>query len=285
MRRLRLSFAAVSRNSASRCIAELRSAARKNIKAEQRSAPQRNEMKEQVKPYSAEGSKKSQVSSMFNRIAPYYDLLNRVLSLGIDRSWRKKAIHLLNDSKPRHILDVATGTADVALETARRLSPDSIIGVDISADMLAIGRQKISRRGLDHVITLEEADSENLPFPDNTFDAVTVAFGVRNFEHLEQGLAEMQRVLKPGGQAIILEFSRPTSFPFKQLFHFYFRHILPFIGRITSKDPKAYRYLYESVQAFPDGDAFLEVLRKTGYKNNRCLPLTLGICSIYAGQK
>ncbi len=242
-------------------------------------------MKVQVKPYSAEGSKKSQVSAMFNRIAPYYDLLNRVLSLGIDRSWRKKAIQLLQDSRPQRILDVATGTADVALEAARRLAPDKVVGVDISADMLRIGRQKISHRGLDHVITLEEADSENLPFPDNTFDAVTVAFGVRNFEHLERGLKEMCRVLKPGGQVIILEFSRPTAFPFKQLFHFYFRHILPFIGKVTSKDPRAYRYLYESVQAFPDGDAFLEVLDQTGYKNNRCIPLTLGICSIYAASK
>lgn len=241
--------------------------------------------KMQVKPYSSEGSKKSQVSAMFNRIAPYYDLLNRVLSLGIDRNWRKKAISLLESSHPKQILDVATGTADVALETARRLSPDSIIGVDISADMLAIGRQKITKQGLDEVIRLEEADSENLPFADNTFDAVTVAFGVRNFEHLELGLAEMQRVLKPGGQVVILEFSKPVAFPFKQLFHFYFRNILPFIGKITSKDPKAYRYLYESVQAFPDGDAFLEVLQKTGYNNNRCIPLTLGICSIYSGQK
>lgn len=239
----------------------------------------------QVKPYSVEGSKKSQVSAMFNRIAPYYDLLNRVLSLGIDRSWRKKAIALLEGSHPRQILDVATGTADVALETARRISPDSIVGVDISADMLAIGRQKISTQGLDKVIRLEEADSENLPFADNTFDAVTVAFGVRNFEHLEQGLAEMRRVLRPGGQVVILEFSKPAAFPFKQLFHFYFKNILPFIGKMTSKDPKAYRYLYESVQAFPDGDAFLEVLQKTGYNNNRCIPLTLGICSIYSGQK
>lgn len=242
-------------------------------------------MDSQVKPYSEEGSKKSQVSAMFNRIAPYYDLLNRVLSLGIDRSWRKKAIALLKDGKPRHILDVATGTADVALMTAHRLSPEQIIGIDISTEMLDIGRQKITKQGLDAIIELQEGDSENLPFPDNTFDAVTVAFGVRNFEHLENGLAEMHRVLKPGGQVVILEFSQPTAFPFKQLFHFYFRNILPVVGRMTSKDPKAYRYLYESVQAFPDGERFLEVLQKTGYKSNRCIPLTLGICSIYSAFK
>lgn len=242
-------------------------------------------MDSQVKPYSEEGSKKSQVSAMFNRIAPYYDLLNRVLSLGIDRSWRKKAIELLKDGNPRYILDVATGTADVALMTAHRLSPEQIIGIDISTEMLDIGRQKITKQGLDAIIELQEGDSENLPFPDNTFDAVTVAFGVRNFEHLEHGLAEMLRVLKPGGQAVILEFSQPTAFPFKQLFHFYFRNVLPVVGRMTSKDPKAYRYLYESVQAFPDGDRFLEVLQKTGYKSNRCIPLTLGICSIYSAFK
>lgn len=242
-------------------------------------------MDTQVKPYSAEGSKKTQVSAMFNRIAPYYDLLNRLLSLGIDRTWRKRAISLLEGSRPKVILDVATGTADVALETARRLSPDSIIGVDIATDMLDIGRQKIRRRKLEQIIRLQEADSENLPFQDNTFDAVTVAFGVRNFEHLERGLQEMRRVLKPGGQVVIIEFSRPRLFPFKQLFQFYFKNILPFIGRITSKDPRAYRYLYESVQAFPDGQAFLEVMRLAGYKQYRCLPLTLGICSVYTGFK
>jgi len=242
-------------------------------------------MNSPVKPYSEEGSKKSQVSDMFNRIAPWYDLLNRLLSAGIDRRWRRRAIELLQDSKPRLVLDVATGTADVALETARRLEPNKIIGIDISTDMLAIGRQKISKRGLSQVIELQEGDSENLPFQDNTFDAITVAFGVRNFEHLEKGLQEMRRVLKPGGKVIILEFSKPTLFPFKQLYHFYFKNILPLIGKITSKDPKAYRYLYESVQVFPDGQAFLDVLNQLGYQQSRCIPLTLGICSIYEAEK
>ena len=242
-------------------------------------------MNSPVKPYSQEGSKKSQVSEMFNRIAPYYDMLNRLLSAGIDRQWRRRAIELLQDSNPRLILDVATGTADVALETAKRLQPEKIIGIDISTDMLAIGRQKIIKRGLNQVIELQEGDSENLPFPDNTFDAITVAFGVRNFEHLEKGLQEMRRVLKPGGKVIILEFSKPILFPFKQLYHFYFKNMLPLIGKITSKDPKAYRYLYESVQVFPDGQDFLDVLNQLSYQKSRCIPLTLGICSIYEAEK
>jgi demethylmenaquinone methyltransferase/2-methoxy-6-polyprenyl-1,4-benzoquinol methylase len=242
-------------------------------------------MEHQIKPYSKEGSKKAQVSTMFNSIAPYYDLLNRVLSLGIDKRWRTQAIRLLKEDNPQLILDVATGTADVALETARVLNPTAITGIDISTQMLDIGRQKIKASGLHHLIRLQEADSENIPFENNTFDAITVAFGVRNFEHLEIGLEEMLRVLKPGGKAVILEFSQPTMFPFKQLFHFYFKNILPTIGKLTSKDPKAYQYLYESVQAFPDGDDFLDVLNKTGYKSNKCIPLTLGICSIYVGHK
>jgi len=241
--------------------------------------------RKQVKPYTESESKKKQVSTMFNRIAPYYDLLNRVLSLGIDTVWRKKAINTLKSDKPQVILDVATGTADVAMETARRLQPERIIGIDISAQMLEVGQRKIEKRGLDTVIELQEGDSENLPFPDNTFDAVTVAFGVRNFEHLEKGLAEMNRVLKPGGKLVVLEFSKPTLFPFKQLFNGYFKYILPAIGRLTSKDPKAYRYLYESVQAFPDGQDFVHILDKTGYTQNQCKPLTLGICSLYQGRK
>lgn len=242
-------------------------------------------MAEEVKPYRKEGDKKGQVSTMFNRIAPYYDFLNRLLSLGIDKRWRKKAIALLREKNPEVVLDVATGTADLALETARQLPAKQIIGVDISAKMLSIGREKVARKGLANLIRLEEGDSENLPFENNTFDAITVAFGVRNFGDLEKGLMEMQRVLKPGGQLIVLEFSKPQAFPFRQLFNFYFRNILPVIGRITSKDPKAYRYLYESVQAFPEGERFLSILKKTGFKSNRCIPLTLGVCSIYSAEK
>lgn len=241
--------------------------------------------RKEVKPYTDTERKKEQVSTMFNRIAPYYDFLNRLLSLGIDTTWRKKAIQNIKSDQPQVILDVATGTADVAMETARQLQPEKIIGIDISSQMLDIGRRKIKKDGLDTIISLQEGDSENLPFADNTFDAVTVAFGVRNFENLEKGLAEMNRVLKPGGKLVVLEFSRPTLFPFRQLFNGYFKYILPLIGRLTSKDPKAYRYLYESVQAFPDGQDFVDFLQKTGYTDNQCKPLTLGICSLYWGRK
>lgn len=242
-------------------------------------------MPQDVKPYNQEDSKKKQVGSMFDRIAPYYDFLNRFLSLGIDVAWRRQAIRQLAGHPVSALLDVATGTADVALEAARQLRPQRIVGLDLSNEMLEIGRAKIGRRQLDGLITLAQGDSENMPFEDNTFDAVTVAFGVRNFENLEKGLEEMRRVLKTGGKVVILEFSKPRAFPFKQLYNFYFRHILPMIGRLTSKDPKAYRYLYESVQAFPDGQDFLKILDKTGYKSNRCIPLTLGICSIYTAEK
>lgn len=242
-------------------------------------------MPQEVKPYDGQESKKSQVSRMFGRIAPYYDFLNRLLSAGVDTVWRKQAIRQLQGRQVRTLLDVATGTADLALEASRQLKPERIVGLDISREMLEIGRSKIARRGLEGLIELIEGDSENLPFADNTFDAVTVAFGVRNYEDLEKGLAEMRRVLKGGGRLVVLEFSRPRGFPFRQLFNFYFANILPLIGRLTSKDPKAYRYLYESVQAFPDGEDFITILEKAGYKSNQCIPLTLGICSIYTGEK
>ena len=242
-------------------------------------------MAKEIKPYEQGGSKKEQVSRMFDGIAPYYDFLNRLLSLGIDTVWRKRAIDQLKGTEPKLLLDVATGTADVALEMARRLQPERIIGLDIAPQMLDVGREKVRNKGLEHIIELQVGDSENLPFANNTFDALTVAFGVRNFEHLEKGLQEMYRVLKPGGKLVVLEFSKPRIFPFKQLYDFYFRNILPAVGRFTSKDPRAYRYLYESVQAFPDREQFTNILTKTGYKSNQCIPLTLGICSIYTGVK
>jgi len=242
-------------------------------------------MAEEIKPYEQRGNKKEQVSRMFDGIAPYYDFLNRLLSLGIDTIWRRRAIAQLKGDRPKHILDVATGTADVALEMAGRLSAERIVGLDISDQMLDVGRRKVRKKGLEERIELMVGDSENLPFANNTFDAITVAFGVRNFEHLEKGLQEMQRVLKPGGKLVVLEFSKPRLFPFKQLYDFYFRNILPAVGKITSKDPRAYRYLYESVQAFPERERFTDILTKTGYKSNQCIPLTLGICSIYTGVK
>lgn len=228
--------------------------------------------------------KKDQVASMFNNISKNYDLLNHLLSLGIDILWRKKAIRLLKKEKPKNILDIATGTGDFSLE-ALALRPEKIIGVDISEGMLAVGKTKMKERGVDHIIDLQLGDSENLQFEDNSFDAVIVSFGVRNFENLEKGLAEMFRVLKPSGSVVIIEFSKPKAFPLKQVFNFYFTSILPKIGKVISKDQSAYTYLPESVQEFPDGDRFLGILQKLGYKQTKCIPLTFGISSIYQGKK
>ena len=231
-----------------------------------------------------QGSKKEQVASMFNNISGQYDFLNHFLSLGIDILWRKKAIKLLKADQPKLILDIATGTGDFAIE-ALALQPDKVIGVDISEGMLEVGRKKLKRKKLEGKIELQLGDSERLLFDDNKFDAIIVAFGVRNFENLEKGLSDMNRVLKPGGKAVILEFSKPKSFPFKQLYQFYFKWILPKIGSIISKDQSAYTYLPESVNEFPDGKRFLDILEKTGFTNNQCKSLTLGISSIYIGTK
>ncbi|MBI1224132.1 MAG: bifunctional demethylmenaquinone methyltransferase/2-methoxy-6-polyprenyl-1,4-benzoquinol methylase UbiE [Bacteroidetes bacterium] len=238
-----------------------------------------------IKPYNEEESKKSQVSTMFDNIAPWYDFLNHFLSLGIDISWRKKTIMALRDLKPKTILDVATGTGDLAIEAAKQLNPDKIIGIDISKEMLDVGRVKLQKRNLSPTIELFSGDSENINFESNSFDAVTVAFGVRNFENLERGISEMHRVLKPEGRAAILEFSMPTLFPFKQLYNFYFKNFLPVIGRITSKDPKAYSYLYDSVQAFPDGKRFVNLLKQLGFEKVESKQFTLGICTLYVATK
>ncbi|ELR70396.1 Ubiquinone/menaquinone biosynthesis methyltransferase UbiE [Fulvivirga imtechensis AK7] len=238
-----------------------------------------------VVPYKEKQSgKKEQVAEMFNSISRKYDFLNHFLSLGIDILWRKKAIRLLKSDEPKEILDIATGTGDFAIESLR-LNPDQVIGVDISEGMLEVGREKLKRKGLDDKIELRMGDSEKLLFDDNKFDAVIVSFGVRNFENLERGIADMYRVLKPGGKTVILEFSKPSKFPFKNIYNFYFKAILPKIGRLVSKDKAAYTYLPESVQAFPDGKNFLKVLEKVGFKNTRCKPLTFGISSIYIGEK
>lgn len=228
--------------------------------------------------------KKEQVAEMFNNISKKYDFLNHFLSLGIDITWRKKAVKMLAADKPKLILDIATGTGDFAIE-ALALNPDKIIGVDISEGMLAEGRKKLKKRKLDDRIELQTGDSERLLFEDNKFDAVIVSFGVRNFENLEKGIRDMYRVLKPGGKTVIVEFSKPKKFPMKQGYNFYFKYILPQIGKIVSKDNAAYTYLPESVQAFPDGEDFLAVLKKVGFKNTQCKPLTFGISSIYIGQK
>ena len=242
------------------------------------------EQKAVVTPYGGD-SKKAEVEQMFDKIAPRYDLLNRVLSLGIDISWRKRALRYLKKENPQQLLDVATGTADVAIMATKILKPAQVIGIDISNQMLDYGRVKIKNESFETVITLETGDSEQLRFADNSFDAVTVAFGVRNFENLEKGLAEMQRVLRPGGRVVILEFSRPHIFPFKQLYNGYFKYILPLIGRLTSRDIRAYTYLFESVQAFPEGSNFTNILTKTGFQHPVCERFTLGICSIYSATK
>lgn len=222
---------------------------------------------------------------MFDRIAPKYDLLNRVLSLGIDTIWRKKAIALLNPQDHEKILDVATGTADMCIEINKQLSPVEITGLDISSNMIEYGKVKIANKDLSHMIKLEVGDSENMRFADGYFDAATVAFGVRNFGNLKQGLKEMNRVLRPGGKIVVLEFSRPLYFPFKQLFNLYFKYLLPVIGKWSSKDQKAYKYLYESVQAFPDYDRFSDILREVGFRSVQWKALSLGICTIYSGEK
>lgn len=238
-----------------------------------------------ITPYDDITSKKGQVTRMFDKIAPYYDHLNRVLSLGIDIIWRKKAIKMLSIEKPSTILDIATGTADLAIEAAKVIKPKKITGLDISANMLKIGDDKITKLGLDHVITLELGDSENLHYADNSFDAVMAAFGVRNFENLEKGLSEMYRVLNPGGTLIVLEFSKPRYFPLKQLFNIYFKNILPVIGKLRSKDDKAYKYLYESVQVFPDYHLFTDILKKLGFSKSNFKVLSAGICCIYFAKK
>lgn len=239
----------------------------------------------QVTPYKdSDQQKKLQVEQMFDNIAPKYDFLNHFLSLGIDKLWRKKAIRILSTYNPTEILDVATGTGDFAV-AASKLKPRKITGFDISEQMLNVGRDKVKRLRLDQVIEFRKGDSENMPFANNQFDAITVAFGVRNFETLENGLKEFHRVLKDDGVAIILEFSKPRYFPMKQFYFFYFFKILPFIGKLVSKDSSAYSYLPESVMAFPDDQKFLSILNLVGFSRTSQKRLTFGIATIYIAQK
>lgn len=229
-------------------------------------------------------SKKEQVATMFDNISGSYDRMNHLLSLGIDKGWRRKAINHLLAFKPQQILDVATGTGDFAIEAAR-ISGSEITGVDISEGMLAAGRIKLADLGLSHRIRLITGDSEDLPFADNFFDAVVVAFGVRNFEDLAKGLTEIARVLKPGGQLVILELTQPEATPWKQLYHFYFHGILPRLGRLFSGDRHAYTYLPASVDVFPSGKAFLDCLKSAGFSKAGWKPLTLGSCALYTAEK
>lgn len=224
---------------------------------------------------------------MFDRISGKYDLLNKILSLGIDRKWRKRSLKLLLPYRPQKLLDVATGTGDMAFMASDILAPTSITGIDLSAGMLEVAKKRNQsfKPKSNTILEFLKGDAENLPFPDNSFDAATVTFGVRNFGDLHKGLQEMQRVLKPGSPIVVLEFTKPRIFPFRQLFDIYFKHILPLIGSWTSGDGRAYKYLYESVQAFPDFEAFNQELIKAGFQRPTFTPLSLGICAIYIAFK
>ncbi len=230
-------------------------------------------------------SKKNQVAEMFNNISHRYDFLNRFLSAGIDLWWRKKAIKELKLNRPKVILDVATGTADVALLTEKILKPNKIIGIDISEGMLNLGKEKVIKQKKERIIDLQIGDSENLQFDDNFFDAVTVAFGVRNFENLEKGLKEIFRVLKPTGKLVVLEFSKPNKKGIKGFYHFYMNKIMPQFGSIFSGNKEAYLYLNNSVQAFPEGQEFIKILNETGFTQTYLKTLSLGVCTIYCGRK
>ncbi len=238
-----------------------------------------------ITPYNnPEASKKEQVSDMFDNIAPKYDLLNRMMSFGVDILWRKKAIRLLKPYAPKVIVDIATGTGDFAIE-AKKLQPDQIIGIDISKEMLEIGREKMKKRKLDQLIDMRLGDSEDLQLESNSVDAITVGFGVRNFEHLKKGLQEIHRVLRPGGAVAILEPSYPTRFPMKQLFYFHFRFITPLMGKLVSGDNAAYTYLSDSVKAFPNGQEFVDICTEVGFSKASYKPLSFGMCSLYILEK
>ena len=238
-----------------------------------------------VKPYNnADASKKEEVAEMFNKISKKYDFLNHFLSLGIDKIWRRKAINKLRTIEPRKILDIATGTGDFAL-AALKLNPQEVIGVDISQGMLDVGIEKMKKKGVGNIIKMKLGDSEQLEFEDGYFDALTVGFGVRNYENLNKGLSDMLRVLRPGGKAIILEFSKPKKFPIKHLFNFHSKYIIPFFGKKISKDKRAYAYLPESVAAFPEGNAFEDIMGQIGYTEIQSELVSGGIATIYTGIK
>ncbi|WP_300728675.1 bifunctional demethylmenaquinone methyltransferase/2-methoxy-6-polyprenyl-1,4-benzoquinol methylase UbiE [uncultured Bacteroides sp.] len=240
---------------------------------------------ENIKPYNEDESKAAQVEKMFDNIAPAYDNLNHVLSLGIDKSWRRKAINCLKPYRPQHMMDVATGTGDFAIQACRVLQPQELIGTDISEGMMNVGREKVKQANLADRISFAKEDCTNLSFPDNRFDAITVAFGVRNFENLDLGLQEMHRVLVPGGHLVILELSEPEHFPMKQLYALYSKVVIPTLGKLLSKDRSAYTYLPESIRAFPQGEVMQEIIRKAGFSQVTFKRLTLGICTLYFATK
>lgn len=240
---------------------------------------------ETIKPYEAEAGKAAQVEKMFDNIAPTYDKLNHRLSWDIDKGWRRKAIRQLEPYKPKTLLDIATGTGDFAILAAEMLQPDRLVGADISEGMMEIGRQKVKAKGLQDIISFEKEDCLALSYPDGAFDAVTAAFGIRNFADLDKGLTEMCRVLKEGGHLSIVELTTPVSFPMKQLFHVYSHTVLPLYGRLISKDTSAYSYLTKTIEAFPQGENMVEILRKAGFREASFKRLTYGICTTYFATK
>jgi demethylmenaquinone methyltransferase / 2-methoxy-6-polyprenyl-1,4-benzoquinol methylase len=237
-----------------------------------------------ITPYQSTESKKDQVAGMFNNIAGRYDLLNDLLSMGIHKSWRKKCVTLLKQKLPKKILDVATGTGDFAIASAV-LNPEKITGIDISEGMLKVGLEKVKQRKLDKIIHLEHGNAENVTYADNSFDAIVVGFGVRNFENLEAGLSNLLRMLAPGGQLVVLEFSYPVNPIIRASYNFYFSYITPLVGKFFSKDKRAYSYLTESVKAFPNNERFVEILNRLGYKNGSFKSLSFGVAAIYSAEK
>lgn len=244
-----------------------------------------NYEQEKINPYEDGVEKAQQVEQMFNNIAPTYDKLNHRLSWNIDKGWRKKAIRSLKPFEPKVLLDIATGTGDFAILAARMLHPDKLIGADISEGMMDIGREKVKTAGLQQIISFEKEDCTNLSYPEATFDAVIAAFGIRNFANLDKGLAEMCRVLKPGGHLSIVELTSPVSFPMKQLFHIYSHTVLPIYGRLISKDTSAYSYLTKTIEAFPQGELMVRILKDAGFKQAEFKRLTFGICTMYFATK
>ena len=240
---------------------------------------------ESIKPYNEEEKKSVQVERMFDNIAPAYDQLNHTLSWGIDKSWRKKAINWLKPFQPQRMMDVATGTGDFAIQACRVLNPKELIGTDISEGMMNVGRQKVKDAGLEGRISFAKEDCTALTFPDNRFDAITVAFGVRNFEDLDKGLREMHRVLDTDGKLVILELSEPDWFPMKQLYALYSKVVIPTLGKLLSKDRSAYTYLPQSIKAFPQGEVMKEIILKAGFREANFKRLTLGICTLYTATK
>ena len=240
---------------------------------------------EEIKPYGKEGEKGKLVEEMFDNIAPTYDTLNHRLSWDIDKGWRKKAIRQLLPFQPKTILDIATGTGDFAILSAKELRPQRMIGIDISEGMMKIGQKKVEAEGLQHIVSFKKDDCTHLSFDDNSFDAVTAAFGIRNFQNLDQGLSEMYRVLRPNGHLSIVELTTPVSFPMKQLFKLYSHTILPVYGKLISKDTSAYSYLTKTIEAFPQGEVILDILRKAGFKDASFKRLTFGICTMYFATK